>query len=755
MLNPKISLIIPTHNSEKYIDRALNSARSQTFSDIEIICIDSSKDDATPEILDRYASEDERFRVLFDGNSSYGHKINRGIDEARGQYIAILEADDLLINDSLKTLWDAVCRFDHQLDYVKAEHMDFSEEGDERREERKYHYTEDVYNKIINLQDKTDLWEGAWNRIWTGLYKVSFLRNNAIRLNESPGASYQDTGFGVLCNMYADRVCFIPDVVYMYRRDNEESSVKNDKKYMMIKGEFDWIDEQLQTRKLLNDRNYPAYKAFKTEIFRWNMTRISEEYGRSFKNAVISSSDYPIKVSVLMPSLNVVRYIKQCVNSVLAQTLKEIEIICIDAGSTDGTLEILKEYAADHTNVKMIISDKKSYGHQMNQGLSMAKGEYIGIVETDDFVDERMFETLYQNAKWYDVDVAKALPFDCYDQGDGSTFKKPVIYNPDTIMTGKISFPEEYPMIHAWDNNIWNGIYRRSFIEENHIVFRETAGAAYQDIGFQQRVLNKAKDYICLPHYFYHYRKDRPGSSTVSEKCVNYIIDEYRSLISDRELKESRFTAVYERMICASLDEIEKYLQWRDFDMARLNCKPEIEWLYEKTLYAINRGIIRPDNTNPARWTRIKRFSLGIDEYIDSYKQRIVPLRDWFRTYDEISSGRKTVIFGTGNYGQDMITFMIRNGIIPVSICDNNPYKLPMSFYGISTNTTEDAVVKHPTAAFVIASKNNWKEMRAQLEFLGVSEKRIAIFNGSEPGIVDALRNHPVIYGIRDEKNDE
>ena len=80
-------------------------------------------------------------------------------------------------------------------------------------------------------------------------------------------------------------------------------------------------------------------------------------------------------VSILMPSLNVVKYISECMESVIRQTLKDIEIICIDAGSTDGTFEKLVEYTEKDNRIRIIKSDRKSYGYQMNLGIDAAKGE--------------------------------------------------------------------------------------------------------------------------------------------------------------------------------------------------------------------------------------------------------------------------------------------------------------------------------------------------------------------------------------------
>ena len=88
------------------------------------------------------------------------------------------------------------------------------------------------------------------------------------------------------------------------------------------------------------------------------------------------------KLSIIMPSLNVHLYIKDCLESVIHQTLHDLEILCIDAGSTDGTWEILEKYAGKDNRIRLIRSPQKSYGYQMNLGIRESTGEYIGIVET-------------------------------------------------------------------------------------------------------------------------------------------------------------------------------------------------------------------------------------------------------------------------------------------------------------------------------------------------------------------------------------
>ena len=102
-----------------------------------------------------------------------------------------------------------------------------------------------------------------------------------------------------------------------------------------------------------------------------------------------------MKLSVLVPIYNVEQYLPQCLDSLCAQTLKSLEIICINDGSTDASGAILDEYSKNNPNIIVINKKNSGYGDSMNCGLRKAVGEYIGIVESDDFIDPDAFEKLY------------------------------------------------------------------------------------------------------------------------------------------------------------------------------------------------------------------------------------------------------------------------------------------------------------------------------------------------------------------------
>ena len=136
----------------------------------------------------------------------------------------------------------------------------------------------------------------------------------------------------------------------------------------------------------------------------------------------LNLSESPL-VSVVIPVYNVEKYLERCLDSVVKQTLENIEIIVVNDGSKDNSLDIIKEFAAKDSRVKLIDKPNSGYGNSMNRGFDAALGEYIGIVESDDFIREDMFEKLYALTLNGSVDVVKGNFFDYYEQ-DG---KPPVI----------------------------------------------------------------------------------------------------------------------------------------------------------------------------------------------------------------------------------------------------------------------------------------------------------------------------------------
>ena len=213
-----------------------------------------------------------------------------------------------------------------------------------------------------------------------------------------------------------------------------------------------------------------------------------------------------------MPSLNVVKYIKESIDSVVNQTLKDLEIICVDAGSNDGTLQILEDYAKNDSRIRIIHSDVKSYGHQMNLGINASTGQYIAIVETDDFVDEKMFETLYSITNNGSVDISKGNFYHLYDD-DPENIKVKIDDSKNDLPTNEFTIFTNANILKGHPS-IWAAIYNKKFLQENNITFIEAPGGGWVDnpFLFETFILAKSIRYIDEP--FYYYRELNPTSST-------------------------------------------------------------------------------------------------------------------------------------------------------------------------------------------------------------------------------------------------
>lgn len=236
------------------------------------------------------------------------------------------------------------------------------------------------------------------------------------------------------------------------------------------------------------------------------------------------------KVSVLIPIYNVEKYLRQCLESVVGQTLQEIEIICLNDGSTDGSLEIVKEFAAKDPRIVIIDKKNSGYGDSMNQGLEKARGEYIGIVESDDWVDRDAFEKLYNIAKLYDVEVVRAnYYFNKANEDEKNYYITP-------LDAGRVVDPARHTWIFLQAPAIWSAIYKREFLDENEIRFLPTPGASYQDTGFNFKVWAMAHRAFFTTEAFLHYRIDNETSSVNNPGKVMNVVYEYDEI--EKYLKE-------------------------------------------------------------------------------------------------------------------------------------------------------------------------------------------------------------------------
>lgn len=272
---PKVSLLIPIYNVEQYLQECLLSAQKQTLGDIEIICINDGSIDQSREIVEPFLT-DHRFRVIDKNNSGYGASMNRGLDAARGEYIAILESDDFLDLDALEVMYAAAKADD--ADMVKSDFYFYWTQPTVRNQQfgfvtartagpvDPYEYTNVFYLKPS---------------IWSAIYRREFLEDNDIRFLETPGASFQDTSFSFKTWASAKRIVLLDRAFLHYRQDNESSSINSTEKAYCICTEYDEI-ERFVTNHPRRIELAPIVVKMRQDVYMWNYERLTDDLKLDF-----------------------------------------------------------------------------------------------------------------------------------------------------------------------------------------------------------------------------------------------------------------------------------------------------------------------------------------------------------------------------------------------------------------------------------------------------------------------------------------
>lgn len=232
------------------------------------------------------------------------------------------------------------------------------------------------------------------------------------------------------------------------------------------------------------------------------------------------------KISIIIPVNNLENYIRKSLDSVVKQTLKEIEIICVDDGSTDSSLKIIKEFAKNDSRIILLEEETKGQAFARNVGIERATGEYIGFVDGDDWVDHSMFEKMYENAKRLnsEITMCSTKVFDEYKQSlsEDNDYYNLNIFDKsfDDKTFSHLDIPE---LILDVNVAVWNKIYSREFLQKINAKFKE--GYIYEDLPFFYETFLKAEKVSLIRDFLYFYRTNRFGStmSNVKRKILDRI----------------------------------------------------------------------------------------------------------------------------------------------------------------------------------------------------------------------------------------
>ena len=231
------------------------------------------------------------------------------------------------------------------------------------------------------------------------------------------------------------------------------------------------------------------------------------------------------QLSVIIPVRNAARHLRECLDSLLSQSLRDIEVICVENGSTDASSVILKEYAADDSRIMVLYGDNmRGAGAARNVGLSVATGKWIHFVDADDVVFECAEKELVDFAESKNADVV-VFGAEEYDNASGMTTSLPLDLS---------VLPQSDRFLKAYATCPWNKLFRRSFIVDQNILFQEIPRS--NDLAFTVEALCRASKISVLDRVYYRYRIHSGGGLQATKTQTPYAwreaLDEARRRLS-------------------------------------------------------------------------------------------------------------------------------------------------------------------------------------------------------------------------------
>ncbi len=254
------------------------------------------------------------------------------------------------------------------------------------------------------------------------------------------------------------------------------------------------------------------------------------------------------KVSIIIPVYNVEQYLKRCIDSVVNQTLKDIEIVLVNDGSTDGSLDICEQYAKNDSRIKIITRKNGGLSAARNTGLDNATSEYIGFIDSDDWVDTNYFEKLYNAAIENDCDIAFG---DIVRKGEK---KHKIRLNIQNIEVAE-SIQDKLKLSHGIKNpGVWNKIYKKNLFD--NLRFEE--GIYYEDGEFTIKVLDKCNKIVSVPNTYYYYFVN-PTSIVKSKPTLKKIHDKMMTRVKIFNYATSRGIKINQKELKAITFKIELF----------------------------------------------------------------------------------------------------------------------------------------------------------------------------------------------------
>ncbi len=524
----RISIVIPVYNSKDYLTECLDSVLEQTYKDIEVILVNDGSTDGSGEICNSYAQKDNRVRVIHQDNQGSVRARRAGVAEATGKYLCFVDSDDTVEKDYVAVMAEYIEGYDLVTAGCYKEYLGQRIKREDGLHEGAYKSEKEINYLLRNMMKLNFLRDvdGILPYMYAKLYRTDIAKETIEEVSDT--ISYTDDSdflYHYILKCGSIYVTHNKSYYYRERSDSICNGTNNhvlsdlNELYLSLYPVFD--------RHPLRDELLKQLELFIRVRIEYALSKLGFSYTSPLKDRTVAEVSVDMSepaVSVIVPVYNVKRYLAKCLDSLIKQTFTDLEIICVDDGSTDGSGEILDEYKQKDSRIRVIHKPNAGYGNAMNVGLDSARGKYIGFVESDDEALPQMYEKLYEAAVLTGAEVVKGNFIELHAKGKIETqFGRWAEYN-------KIFSAQSRPELLYDRVAIWSGLYNRDFLFNNRIRFQETPGASFQDTGFFFKVWLYTDKMLLIPDFTVQYRMDNASSSINSPTKVFCICDVFKNI---------------------------------------------------------------------------------------------------------------------------------------------------------------------------------------------------------------------------------
>ena len=370
----------------------------------------------------------------------------------------------------------------------------------------------------------------------------------------------------------------------LYRKDILKNDISSGQHGFKFKIPYIYLDGKEHQIKIQARHNQNISDVFVANVIMPCMLPLPE----NIHKLPFKLTDNP-KVSIVVPAYNVEDFLPEALLSLIEQTLKDIEIIIINDGSTDKTTDICQYYCSIDDRIRYIdLLKNQGYGHACNIGIKAARGQYLAILEPDDFVDRDTYRHAYEQGIKHDLDWVR-FGFVFYNEGQSRPSSYFNVLNQHKVPLNQVTDINKFLGIYPSQPTVWGFLYKRKFLHDNNILFLETPGASYQDNSFWYKNLSLSKKVMLLDRVCYYYRQ-HPGQSVHNVTKVNAPIVELEEMrnfcnsVLKEKLSEILYRALFLQFINRAIDYFELH-----FKRLRLDLKSEFYENYkifiDKTLF--------------------------------------------------------------------------------------------------------------------------------------------------------------------------